>query len=139
MITDINLILADIQANWLLYLAMPFVAAAIGYYTKVVAIKMMFKPLNFVGWRPFLGWQGIVPRKAATMASIACDLMMERLLKPEDVFDKLDPQRVVKEIREPLIRSVEDITREVAAEYQPGLWESAPESVRSSKSPSTRW
>ena len=42
MITDINLILADIQANWLLYLAMPFVAAAIGYYTKVVAIKMMF-------------------------------------------------------------------------------------------------
>ena len=130
MITDINLILADVQANWLLYLAMPFVAAAIGYYTKVVAIKMMFKPLKFVGWRPFLGWQGIVPRKAATMASIACDLMMERLLKPEDVFDKLDPQRVVKEIREPLIRSVEDITREVAAEYQPGLWESAPESVK---------
>ncbi len=56
--------------------------------------------------------------------------MMERLLKPEDVFNKLDPHRVAEEIREPLIRSVEDITREVAAEYQPGLWEAAPESVK---------
>ena len=130
MITDLNLILADVQANWALYLSMPFVAAAIGYGTKVVAIKMMFKPLQFVGWRPFFGWQGIVPGKAATMASIACDLMMERLLKPEDVFNKLDPHRVAEEIREPLIRSVEDITREVAAEYQPGLWEAAPESVK---------
>lgn len=130
MITDLDLILADLQANWILYLSMPFVAAAIGYGTKVVAIKMMFKPLKFVGWRPFFGWQGIVPSKAATMASIACDLMMERLLKPEDVFNKLDPHRVAEEIREPLIRSVEDITREVAAEYQPGLWEAAPESVK---------
>ncbi len=56
MITDLDLILADLQANWLLYLSMPFVAAAIGYGTKVVAIKMMFKPLTFVGWRPF--WDG---------------------------------------------------------------------------------
>ena len=130
MITDLDLILADLQANWILYLAMPFVAAAIGYGTKVVAIKMMFKPLKFVGIRPYFGWQGIVPSKSATMASIACDLMMERLLKPEDVFDRLDPNRVAEEIREPLIRSVEDITREVAAKYQPGLWESAPERVK---------
>ncbi|MDX1803683.1 MAG: DUF445 family protein [Alcanivorax sp.] len=123
-------ILADIQANWILYLSMPFVAAIIGYFTKIVAIRMMFKPLEFIGKPPLLGWQGIVPRRAATMASIACDLMMERLLKPEDVFNKLDPHRVADEIREPLIRSVEDITREVAAEYQPGLWESSPESVK---------
>ena len=47
MITDLDLILADLQANWILYLSMPFVAAAIGYGTKVVAIKMMFKPLKF--------------------------------------------------------------------------------------------
>ncbi|EKF73653.1 hypothetical protein A11A3_12460 [Alcanivorax hongdengensis A-11-3] len=127
---DIHEILADVQANWILYLSMPFVAATIGYFTKIVAIRMMFKPLEFVGKPPLFGWQGIVPRRAATMASIACDLMMERLLKPEDVFNKLDPHRVAEEIRDPLIRSVEDITREVAAEYQPGLWESSPESVK---------
>src|SRR5690606_9756962 len=115
---------------WILYLSMPVVAALIGYVTKLVAIRMMFQPLEFVGKPPLLGWQGIVPRRAATMASIACDLMMERLLKPEDVFDRLDPQRVAEEIRDPLIDVVEDITREVAAEYQPGLWETLPEGIK---------
>jgi len=75
-------IVADVQLNWLLYLSMPFVAALIGYVTKIVAIKMMFQPIEFVGIKPFLGWQGIVPRKAATMASIACDTMTSRLIKP---------------------------------------------------------
>ncbi|WOA31867.1 DUF445 domain-containing protein [Alloalcanivorax xenomutans] len=127
---DWSLILADVRANWILYLSMPVVAALIGYVTKLVAIRMMFQPLEFVGKPPLLGWQGIVPRRAATMASIACDLMMERLLKPEDVFDRLDPQRVAAEIRDPLIDVVEDITREVAAEYQPGLWETLPEGIK---------
>ncbi len=127
---DWSLILADVRANWILYLSMPVVAALIGYVTKLVAIRMMFQPLEFVGKPPLLGWQGIVPRRAATMASIACDLMMERLLKPEDVFDRLDPQRVAAEIRDPLIDVVEDITREVASEYQPGLWETLPEGIK---------
>ena len=127
---DWSLLLADVRANWILYLSMPVVAALIGYVTKLVAIRMMFQPLEFVGKPPLLGWQGIVPRRAATMASIACDLMMERLLKPEDVFDRLDPQRVAAEIRDPLIDVVEDITREVASEYQPGLWETLPEGIK---------
>ena len=127
---DWSLILADVRANWILYLSSSVVAALIGYVTKLVAIRMMFQPLEFVGKPPLLGWQGIVPRRAATMASIACDLMMERLLKPEDVFDRLDPQRVAAEIRDPLIDVVEDITREVASEYQPGLWETLPEGIK---------
>ena len=123
-------IVADVQLNWWLYLSMPFVAAAIGYVTKIVAIKMMFEPIEFVGIKPFLGWQGIVPRKAATMASIACDTMTSRLIKPEDIFNKLDPDRIAKEIEKPLLAAVEDITREVASVYSPGLWEAAPEAVK---------
>ncbi len=120
----------DIQNNWWLYLAMPFVAASIGYVTKIVAIRMMFEPIEFLGIKPYLGWQGIVPRKAAFMASIACDTMTSRLIKPKELFAKLDPQRVAKEIEKPLLEAVEEITRNVAAEYQPGLWESMPEAVR---------
>jgi len=123
-------IVADVQLNWWLYLSMPFVAAAIGYVTKIVAIKMMFEPIEFVGIKPFLGWQGIVPRKAATMASIACDTMTSRLIKPEDIFNKLDPDRIAREIEKPLLAAVEDITREVASVYSPGLWEAAPEAVK---------
>ena len=66
-------ILADVQANWFLYASMPLVAAAIGYGTKIAAIYMMFRPLKFIGLKPpYLGWQGIVPRNAERMASIAC-------------------------------------------------------------------
>ncbi|WP_022977031.1 DUF445 domain-containing protein [Nevskia ramosa] len=123
-------IVADVQLNWWLYLSMPFVAAAIGYVTKIVAIKMMFQPIEFIGFKPFFGWQGIVPRKAATMAAIACDTMTSRLIRPEDIFNKLDPDRIAKEIEKPLLAAVEDITREVAAVYSPGLWEAAPETVK---------
>ena len=123
-------IVADVQLNWWLYLSMPFVAALIGYGTKIVAIKMMFQPIEFVGIKPFLGWQGIVPRKAATMASIACDTMTTRLIKPEDIFSKLDPDRIAQEVEKPLLAAVEDITRAVAAVYSPGLWEAAPEAVK---------
>lgn len=123
-------IVADVQLNWFLYLSMPFVAAGIGYVTKIVAIKMMFQPIEFLGKPPYLGWQGIVPRKAAIMASIACDTMTSKLIRPEDVFDKLDPDRIAAELEKPLLAAVEDITREVASHYSPGLWEAAPEAVK---------
>jgi len=124
-------IAVDVEKNWILYASMPFVAAAIGYVTKIAAIKMMFLPIEFIGIKPpFLGWQGIVPRKAAVMASIACDTMTQKLIRPEDVFGKLDPDRIAQEIEKPLLEAVEDITREVASQFAPGLWEAAPESVK---------
>ncbi len=123
-------IVEDVQRNWMLYASMPFVAAIIGFGTKIVAINMMFKPLEFLGIKPYLGWQGIVPRKAATMASIACDTMTTKLIKPEDIFNKLDPDRVAKEIEKPLLEAIEDITEEVALHYSPGLWEMAPDSLK---------
>ena len=123
-------ILTDLQVNWWVYLAMPFVAALIGYVTKIVAIRMMFEPIEFLGIKPYLGWQGIVPRKAAHMASIAVDTMTSRLISPKEIFSKLDPVRVAQEIEKPLLESVDEITRNVAAEYQPGLWESLPEGLK---------
>lgn len=124
-------ILADVQQNWLIYLSMPFVAAIIGFITKIVAIRMMFQPIGFVGLKaPYLGWQGIIPRKAAIMASISCDLLTSRLIRPEDVFEKLDPERIAREIEQPLLAVVDDITRAVAAHYSPGLWEAAPQAVK---------
>ncbi|MGQ0837089.1 DUF445 domain-containing protein [Actinokineospora sp.] len=120
---------ADFQTNWLVYLSMPLIAALIGYGTKLVAIRMMFQPLEFVGRKPF-GWQGIVPRRAARMASIACDTMTDRLISAGEVLSRLDAERVVKEIEKPLLDGAEEIAREIAMEYQPGLWESLPEAVR---------
>jgi uncharacterized membrane protein YheB (UPF0754 family) len=124
-------ILDDLRRNWLLYASMPVVAAVIGFVTKILAIEMMFRPIEFVGLKKlWIGWQGIVPRKAATMAAIATDTLTARLLKPEEIFRKLDAERVAHEIEKPLLEAVEEITREVATQFQPGLWESLPESIR---------
>jgi uncharacterized membrane protein YheB (UPF0754 family) len=122
-------ILADITRNWPVYLSMPFIAAAIGYLTKLVAIEMMFRPIEFVGRRPF-GWQGVVPRRAARMAAIATDTMTSQLITPAEVFGRLDPRRVAKEIEQPLVAAIDDITREVAAATQPDLWEALPDRVK---------
>lgn len=123
-------ILRSFADNWYIYLSMPVIAAVIGYVTKIVAIEMMFRPIEFVGKPPFLGWQGIIPRRAARMASIACDTMTEKLISPAEIFGRLDAERVAKEIEKPLLDNIESITRQVALQFQPGLWESIPESVR---------
>ncbi|NBH09245.1 DUF445 domain-containing protein [Amycolatopsis sp. SID8362] len=123
-------IVADFAQHWPLYVSIPVVAALIGYGTKLVAIRMMFQPVEFIGVKPFLGWQGIVPKRAARMASIACDTMTEQLIKPAEVVARLDASRIAQEIEKPLLAGVEDIVREVAGHYQPGLWESLPVRVQ---------
>ena len=50
------------------YLMIPISAGLIGYITNVLAIKMMFYPIEFVGKRPVFGWQGIIPSKAQKLA-----------------------------------------------------------------------
>lgn len=118
---------ADFQADMWLYLSIPFISGFIGWITKVVAIRMMFSPIEFVGIKPFFGWQGIVPRKAEKMATVAIELMTSKLIKPAEIFARLDPKRIAEEIKIPMTAAAEDITREVAQQYQPGLWESLPD------------
>ena len=43
------------------YISIPIAAALVGWFTKIVAIEMMFRPIEFKGIRPFLGWQGQIP------------------------------------------------------------------------------
>ncbi|MBB2499425.1 DUF445 family protein [Amycolatopsis echigonensis] len=105
---------------------MPFIAALIGYVTKRVAIEMMFRPLEFVGVRPFLGWQGVLPANAERMATTATEMLTTNLVDPKEIFARLDPEQVAKEIEQPLLRVVEDVTREVMETYQPRLWEMLP-------------
>ncbi len=112
--------------HWQVYVTMPFIAALIGYVTKRVAIEMMFRPLEFTGIKPFLGWQGVLPANAERMAATATEMLTTTLVDPKEIFARLDPEQVAKEIEEPLLRVVEDVTREVMETYQPRLWEVLP-------------
>lgn len=130
-LADWPAIAADVRQHFWIYLSLPFVSAIIGYVTKVVAIRMMFQPLDFVGLKaPYLGWQGIIPRNAAKMAGISVDLMTSQLLSVRDVFERLEPERIARELEPALIGAMDRITRDVAEHYQPGLWNALPEFVR---------
>ena len=123
-------VIADLGEHWPVYVTMPFIAALIGYVTKRVAIEMMFKPLEFVGIKPFLGWQGVLPANAERMAATATEMLTSNLVDPKEIFARLDPAQVAKEIEQPLLRVVEDVTREVMEQYQPRLWEVLPNSAQ---------
>lgn len=127
---SLHSILADVRDNWFRYASMPLVAAAIGYVTKIAAISMMFGPITFVGVRPYLGWQGIIPRNAQRMASIVCDTLTSKLLQPRELLERLDPVRVAEVVDRPLREAVEEVVREVFEHFSPGLWAVAPTTLR---------
>ena len=119
------------RANMWLYLSMPITSGLVGYGTNVLAIKMMFRPLEFVGIKPpYLGWQGIVPRKAGKMASISVDTLVPKLVSEQEIFERLDPDRVAEAIEQPVVELVDQLMEEIMREYQPTLWESLPLRVR---------
>jgi uncharacterized membrane protein YheB (UPF0754 family) len=120
----------NFMAQYWLYLSMPLIAAIIGYVTKIAAVRMMFQPLEFIGIRPYLGWQGVIPRKAEKMAGIAVDVITSKLITVEEIFSRLDPRQIAAQIEQPMLGAVEQITREVLSQHQPGLWEMLPNFVR---------
>ncbi|EHB55700.1 hypothetical protein MycrhDRAFT_2894 [Mycolicibacterium rhodesiae JS60] len=120
---------ADFSAYWLVYLSMPFVAAFVGWSTKIVALEMLYRPIEFRGWGPF-GWQGIVPRRAGKVGSKTIDLLTANLLKPEELLDRIDANEAVDALRGPLAEAIDDISRDLADEIRPGLWDALPESAR---------
>lgn len=114
----------DFVAHWQVYLSMPVIAAVIGYLTKRAAIEMMFRPVDFVGVPPYLGWQGVVPRNSERMIAVAADLLTAKLVDPREIFQRLDPTRLAAELELPLLLAADEITREVLTRH--GLWQRLP-------------
>jgi uncharacterized membrane protein YheB (UPF0754 family) len=111
-------------------LLMPFTYGFVGWFTNWLALKMTFYPIKFFGIPPFLGWQGIIPRKAHKMASKSVDIITGRLLKIEEVFDKVEPSGIERELK-PLVESmIEDTTRDVVEQINPALWVMMPDQLK---------
>ena len=122
-------IFADFGRYWPIYFSMPLVAAFVGWSTKIVAMEMIYRPLEFKGIGP-IGWQGIIPRRAGKVGSTTIELLTANLLKPEELLSRIDAKEAVEVLREPLAASINDIARDVAEEIRPGLWDSLPEAGR---------
>lgn len=111
------------------YATIPFISALVGWVTNVLALRMTFYPLNFVGvWK--IGWQGIIPSKAGDMAGKAVDLLTENLITVEDRFEQIEPERVAEEMEPILNRLTVKIVNETMELEAPVIWENTPKQVK---------
>ncbi len=108
------------------YLSIPVVAAVVGWGTNWVAIKLTFTPLEFVGIRPFLGWQGIIPSKAAKMARTFANTTMTRLGRLPEVFESMEPEKISAQIQKVILPRMADYTDEIMMRRNPRLWRTTP-------------
>ena len=117
---------------------MPIISAFIGWATNVLALKMTFYPLEFVGfqikgiraigWKglPAVGWQGIIPSKAEHMAGKATDMITTKLIDVEDQFGRIEPAVVAAQMGPSILRLAREVTDEVMTEHVP-LWKLLPQ------------
>ncbi len=111
------------------FLLIPIISAIVGWGTNVLAIRMTFYPVEFKGIGP-IGWQGIIPMKAAKMASKAVDLITTKLMDVETQFARIDPKRVAEEMSPYLDRTARRIVNEVMDEQAPVVWKNIPKNIK---------
>jgi uncharacterized membrane protein YheB (UPF0754 family) len=72
----------------------------------------------------------IALRKAHKMASKSVDIITGRLLKIEEVFDKIDPVGIEKELKPLIEQMIEESTRDVIDQINPLLWDKMPDGLK---------
>jgi uncharacterized membrane protein YheB (UPF0754 family) len=98
--------------HWVILSLMPVVAGFIGWITKVVAIEMVFKPIEFKGIGP-IGWQGQLPRRAARFGSQAAEIILDNVIDPRDLVDRLDQQRIADQLDTIMLDAIDELARDV--------------------------
>lgn len=112
------------------YCSIPIVAALVGWGTNWVAIKLTFWPVNFIGLRPWLGWQGIIPSKSRKMAGISVDNILSKLGSLSEVVEYMDPRHIAQHIVDVIEPQIEAFTEEAMLRERRVLWENLPVSVK---------
>ncbi|KAA0023821.1 hypothetical protein [Antrihabitans cavernicola] len=135
-------------------ITVPLFTGIIGYITNWTGILMLFKPLQFHGFRllglktlfPFLpkkvqvlplirydgrlGWQGIVPSRADKMASIAVDKGLAKLGSVRDFYRELQPEAIAEQLTKVAQGQIRGIVEEIIERENPQLWHNLPGPVK---------
>jgi len=135
-------------------LTVPLFTGAIGYVTNWSGVLMLFYPVHFRGIRvpglatiarffprrvrqvPLgfthggIGWQGIVPSRAAKMGSIAVDKGIAKLGSPREFYESLEPDAIAEHIVATSRDDIRDLVERTMQREQPGLWNDLPDRVR---------
>lgn len=98
------------------------IGAAIGWMTNVMAIKMLFRPIDPIRI-PLFGWklQGLMPKRKAEIARSIGEAVEQELVSIEEIMD-----RVIEESdKTKFIEMIKARVMEVAARKMPSLIPSA--------------
>jgi uncharacterized membrane protein YheB (UPF0754 family) len=144
---------ADLTQSTIALITVPFVTGAIGYLTNWTGVLMLFYPVHFKGVRaqwlhkvarvlPYkirqipglmiggIGWQGIVPSRAAKMGSLAVDSGIAKLGTPKEFFKQLDPEKIAEQIVVKTQDDIEEVVERVMSREQPRLWHDLPPQIK---------
>jgi uncharacterized membrane protein YheB (UPF0754 family) len=131
----------------------PIFTGLIGYVTNWTGVWMLFYPVRFKGFRlPGLmalarilprklqqvpgvmqggvGWQGIIPSRAAKMGSIAVDKGIAKIGGPGDFYDQLEPDKLAEHILESSRGDIRATVERIIQREHPQLWRDLPPRVR---------
>ncbi len=134
-------------------ITIPLFTGAIGYVTNWTGVWMLFYPVRFRGFevpglaafanvlprrirqipglgRGGIGWQGIVPSRAAKMGSIAVDKGIAKLGGPGDFYGLLDPEAIAEQILDTARGDIHDVVERIMERERPQLWHDLPPRVR---------
>jgi len=137
------------EINWVAAASIPVFTAVIGWLINWTGLIMLFNPIRFYGFRvPGLrelstllprklqevpgimqggvGWQGIVPARAAKMGSIASDKAISKLGTPAEFYQQLEPDQIAEHIVTMFEPQIPEVVDGVMKREQPDLWENLP-------------
>src|SRR3712207_2736615 len=77
-----------------------------------------------------IGWQGIVPARAAKMGSIAVDKAIAKIGTPRDFYEQLDPPVIAEHIVTIMAPKVPEIVDGAMMRQHPQLWTNLPQRLR---------
>ena len=139
--------LADV--NWLHFVTIPIFTGVVGWLINWTGLIMLFSPVRFHGVRvpglaalarvlprkiqevPGLlhggiGWQGIVPARAAKMGSIAVDKAIAKLGTPREFYEQLEPDKIAEHIVDVFEPDMPEVVEEIMRREHPRLWRDLP-------------
>src|SRR5215207_5705341 len=131
----------------------PFFSGAIGYVTNWTGVWMLFEPVRFKGVRVpglrkvaelfprkvqdvpgimngGLGWQGIIPSRAAKMGSIAVDKGIAKLGSPAAFYTQLEPEAIAQHICETASDDTREVVDRIMEQEYPDTWPNTPKRIR---------
>lgn len=140
------------NVNWSLVMIPP-ITGIIGYITNWVGIRLLFHPVDFKGVKVpgmeqfatllpkkiqqipgvlegKVGWQGIIPSRAAKMGSLNVDNGITKLASQREFYQHFDPTRIAQHVVASVRNDVHARVEEIIRAEHPQLWQDLPEPIR---------